>query len=199
MTDSTDFPVTELLRRSKSGDTAARELLFSQLYEPLHRLASKQFSRERNANTLQATALIHETFIQLAGIQEIDWQSRAHFLSIASTMMRRILIDHARTKASQKRFGGTRIDLSSGIASSHDDNVQLIAIDRALQSLNKISPRACQVVEMKYFGGFGFDEIGLALDVSPRTAKRDWDMARKVLYNHLSGSIEEPGTNVAMG
>ena len=192
MSDPKDPPVTELLRRSKSGDQEARELLFSQLYEPLHRLASNQFFREQNAATLQPTALINETFIHLAGIREIDWQSRAHFLSIASTLMRRILIDHARAKASRKRQGGVRVDLSSGIASITNNSVELLAIDNALRRLNEISPRACQVVEMRFFGGFGFEEIALALDVSSRTAKRDWEIARKVLYNHLNGSFEEP-------
>lgn len=178
--------VTLLLKRLSSGDQAAQDELYPLIYSELHRLASIQMAKERRGHTLQPTALLHEAFLCLVQIREIDWVSRGHFFTMAAKVMRRVLISHARAEQAEKRFDPRlKVDLDSEMAVIPTHAPMLIALDSALERLEILSPRAYQLVELKFFGGLSFDEAAQALNVSSRTLKRDWDLAKKVLYREL--------------
>jgi RNA polymerase sigma-70 factor, ECF subfamily len=179
---------TELLRRMSDGDAGAADLLYPRLYRELRRLAASHLSRERPDHTLQPTALLNEAFLNLVKIKEPDWSSKAHFFSLAAKTMRRILIDHARGRQSYKRGGKLkRVDLDGVFEPARDAEPLLIALDEALNRLEAESPRAYRLVELKFFAGLSFDEAALALNVSSRTLKRDWDLAKRWLYRELRG------------
>ncbi len=157
------------------------------VYDELRRLARSFLARERDAHTLQPTALVHEAYVRLVDQTRVNWQNRAHFYGIAANMMRRVLIDHARAHATEKR-GGTAIRLSL-------DDVQipleqrasdLVALDEALEKLSKFDERKCKVVEMRFFAGLADEEIAEVLGVTTRTVLRDWKKARLWLYRELS-------------
>lgn len=178
--------VTLLLKRLSTGDQAARDELYPLIYSELHRLAAAQMARERRGHTLQPTALLHEAFLCLVKIREIDWVSRGHFFTMAAKVMRRVLISHARAEQAEKRFDPRyRVDLDSEQAVLPTRAPVLIALDSALERLEILSPRAYQLVELKFFGGLSFDEAALALNVSSRTLKRDWRIAKQWLYREL--------------
>jgi RNA polymerase sigma-70 factor, ECF subfamily len=179
--------VTQILHEWSKGDANAPQRLMPFVYDELRRRARAFISRERNGHTLQPTALVHEAYVRLVDQTRVDWQNRAHFYSIAASMMRRVLIDHARAHATEKR-GGTAIRLSL-------DDVQLpveeraaslLALDEALNSLSLINVRWSKVVEMRFFGGLKDEEIAEVLGVTSRTVLRDWKKARLWLYRALS-------------
>ena len=183
--DSTD-EVTALLHALRRGDEPAREKLFRVVYAELHRLARSYMRRERANHTLQPTALINEAYIRLADAS-IDWESRAHFIQIAATAMRRILVDHARAHLAEVRGGNMQQvewDEALGVPSARSP--ELIALDDALRRLEAVNARQAKVVELHYIGGLSFEEIGSVLAISPRTAKRDWAMARLWLFREIS-------------
>ncbi len=178
--------VTGLLRRAASGDRTAEGELFTLMYDELRGLAARHLRLERTGHTLQTTALLHEAYLKLIQMREMDWQCRGQFYAIAARMMRRVLIDHARGRRAAKRDGGLqRVDLEAVAALSPDDPDEILAIDRALDRLREKSRRASQLVEMKFFGGLSFEEVALALGISERTAKRDWQTAKAWLYREL--------------
>jgi RNA polymerase sigma factor (TIGR02999 family) len=178
--------VTALLRRLSEGDTAARDQLFTTVYQELRRLARRTMRAERSDHTLQATALVHEAFLRLAGSNAISWEDRRHFFAVAAQTMRRILVDHARTLKAVKRDGGQRADLTPNIAINEENVDDILAVDEALDRLQVIDLRQSQVVELRYFAGLSNDETAAVLGVNPRTVKRDWQMARAWLHSRLS-------------
>ncbi|QQR73995.1 MAG: sigma-70 family RNA polymerase sigma factor [Holophagales bacterium] len=179
--------VTGLLQAWRSGDAQAAESLLARTYADLKRLAAAQLRRERSTHTLQATALVHETFLRLLGQQQVNWRDRAHFFGLAATMMRRILVDHARARLARKRQqpeaeGGLSIT-AGGIPA-----VDLLDLDRALTRFATEHPRQGRVVELRYFADLDIEEIGVCLDLSPATVKRDWAFARAWLKAELAST-----------
>ncbi len=159
------------------------------VYDELRRLAQGQLRRERVAHTLQPTALVHEAYLRVIDQDQVDWESRAHFLAIAAKVMRQVLIDHARRRGAQKR-GGEWQRITIGKAESSQDReeeVDLIALDDALKKLAEMDERKSRVVELRFFGGLSMPEVATALNVSQRTAEADWYMARAWLRAEIEG------------
>ena len=178
--------VTELLVAWSQGDERALEALTPLVYGELRRLAYAYMRQERPGHTLQSTALVHEAFLRLID-QRVQWNSRAHFFGIAAQMMRRILVDHAKAQAAAKRGAGTpRLELEEQLAEAPRRDVDLLALDEALDRLTKIDPQRSRIVEMRFFGGLSNDEAALVLGISPATVQRQWSGARAWLYHELS-------------
>jgi RNA polymerase sigma factor (TIGR02999 family) len=178
--------VTELLRRMHAGESEAADKLVPLIYDDLRRIAALQLRRERDNHTLQPTAIVHEVFIRLSAGQNIDWQNRAHFFAVASRVMRRILVDHARSCKSLKRGGPLRpVRLDEAFQYATERSLELLALDDALDQLAKLSPRQSRGVEMRFFGGLREEEIAVLQGVSLRTVKRDWRLARAWLSSQL--------------
>ena len=179
--------VTALLQQIRQGDRAAESDLIPLIYNQLQAIARRQMAHERPDHSLQATILVHEAFLRLVGDSQIDWSNRAHFFALASRVMRRMLVDHARAANAQKRPGPRqKVELDSALVFVEAQAADVVALDQALDRLAAWDARQCRVVEMHFFGGLGFEEIGEVLSISPRTAKRDWSMARAWLYRELS-------------
>jgi RNA polymerase sigma factor (TIGR02999 family) len=175
--------VTRILASVRAGDRAALDRLFPLVYEQLRDLARRQLRRGSGSDTLQATGLVHEAYLKLAGADALDAENRAHFLAIAARAMRQILVDRARARFAQKRSGGwERTTLSDGAAAVDIDTGDLIALAEALDQLE---PRQRQVVEYRFFAGMEEQEIATALGVSDRTVRRDWIKARAWLFHTL--------------
>ena len=171
--------VTRILARVRSGDDAARAELFEIVYEQLQRLAAGMLRSERVGHTLQATALLHEAWIKLADLERAAPKDRSHFMAIAARSMRQILVDHARRKKADKRGGDwDRITLDAALANLEGRELDLLAMEEALERLAAQDARKARVVELRFFGGLAMPEIAEALDVSVRTAEGDWYMAR---------------------
>lgn len=179
--------VTNLLIQLTRGDRGAEERLMPLVYAELRRMAASRLRRERADHTLQATALVNETYLRLIEIDTIDWQSRSHFFALAAKLMRRILVDHARARRARKR-GGSResINLDDVLVFTTPRSEQMIALDDALNRLGTYDPRQGQIVELRFFGGLSEEEIAAHLGISARTVKRDWRMAKAWLYKELS-------------
>lgn len=179
--------VTELLQRFAHGDKQAEADLLLRVYRELRGIAKRHLSSERYGHTLQPTALVHEAYLRLIGKTDVEWQNRSHFFAIASQTMRRILVDYARERNAAKRGGSARIlniDDALSISPEHCDLVE--ELDAALGDLEKVSPRQARVVELRFFGGLTEEEIAAVLEISTRTVKRDWRIARAWLYEKLS-------------
>ena len=182
---STNGQVTQLLKAMRDGDRQAAQDLLPMVYAELHRLAQAYMRRERSDHTLQATALINEAYMRLAG-EEIDWQNRAHFIGVSAQVMRRVLVDYARAHRAEQRGGGfQRVEMQEDLAISPQTLEQVQQIDELLEKLEKEKPRQARVVELRYFGGLSFEEIATLLGVTARTAKGDWALARIWLLEHL--------------
>ena len=180
--------VTELLLAWARGDRFALDELVPIVHQELRRLARLQLRGERNNHTLQTTALVNEAFIRLVDLRRIRWQDRSHFLSLSARLMRRILVDHARSRNYQKRGGGAvNVTLDDVLVASPDRGADLVALDDALESLARVDPRKSQVVEMRFFGGLSVEETAEALKVSPETVLRDWRLAKVWLLREVSG------------
>jgi RNA polymerase sigma factor (TIGR02999 family) len=180
--------VTELLIGWSKGDRSALDDMLPLVYEELRRLAGHHLSRERKDHTLQATALVHEAYMRLVNQREVDWKNRAQFFGIASEMMRRILVNHARDRAVSKRGGDAqRVSLSIADQSFQAHDPDLLALDEALKKLASRDIRKSRVVELKFFGGLTNEEIAELLQISDATVKREWMVARAWLYRALSG------------
>jgi RNA polymerase sigma factor (TIGR02999 family) len=155
----------------------------------LRRLARGFMARERRDHTLQATALVNEVFIRMTGARRVRWQDRAHFISVSARLMRRVLVDHARSRGYKKRGGSVRrVTLTDGLAVTPGPNVELLELDRALDALAAVDPRKSRVIELRYFGGLTVEETASVLEVSPDTVKRDWRLAKLWLLNALEGT-----------
>ena len=178
--------VTGLLHAWRAGDPQAGEKLFARIYDELKRIAAAQLRGERPGHTLQPTAIVNEAFLRLMRQQGIDWRDRAHFFGLASTMMRRVLVDHARARNRLKRRSDETP--TAFLATSGDTpQAELIDLDRALVRFAERYPRQTQMVEMRYFAGLEIEEIAACLDLSPATVKRDWQFARAWLVAELAG------------
>jgi RNA polymerase sigma factor (TIGR02999 family) len=172
--------VTVLLQQISAGDSNAADKLIPLVIEELRRLARAQLARERPGHTLQPTALVNEAYLRLASDQARDWRNRAHFIGVSASVMRRILIDHARRKKALKRGGAeqekTQAEDYAGF--SYEQADELVALGVALDRLDKMNPRQRQIVELRYFGGLSVEESAEVLKISPVTVKRDWFAAR---------------------
>lgn len=187
MDSSASADVTQLLIAWSNGDQAARERLMSVVYEELHRLARRYMRNESPGHTLQTSALVNEAFIRLVGQKNVHWQNRSHFFGIAAQMMRRILVDYARSRNFAKRGGGAvKLSLEEGLIVSEERSEQVVAVHEALEGLAKIDPRQSQIVELKFFGGLSNEETGEVLDVSAGTVARDWTMAKAWLRREIT-------------
>ena len=180
--------MTQLLRAWTGGSDQALEALLPLVEGELRRLARGYLARERKEHTLQTTALVNEAFVRLVDARSIPWQDRAHFLGIAARLMRRVLVDHARTREYRKRGGDLqRVSLDEAMVVSRDLDVNLLALDRALDRLAEADPRKVRVIEMRFFGGLTVEETAEALQVSTDTVKRDWRLAKLWLLRDLEG------------
>lgn len=180
--------LTELLQNWSDGDRAAADQALPLVYDELHRIANALFRRERRRHTLQATALVHEAFLQLSKQPGLQWRSRTHFLGFAAHVMRRVLVVHARERRAQKRGGGmTRVTLDDASELGLSVAPDLIALDQALHDLEQVDPRKTAIVELRFFGGLTIDESATLLGVSPVTVSREWRKARAWLYRQLVG------------
>ena len=179
--------VTNLLIQLRHGNRDAESRLMPLVYTELRRLAGRYMRGERPGHTLQATALVHEAYLRLVGQKDVDWQNRAHFFGVAANLMRRILVDHARTKLAKKRGGDDqRVSLDEAMLVQSKAHPQLLALDEALDRLAKRDPRQARVVDLRYFGGLNDEETAEVLGISVRTVKRDWNVARAWLYQQLN-------------
>ena len=178
--------VTQLLRDWRAGDQAAFERLLPLVYDELRRLAGHYLRGERQGHTLQSAALVHEAYLQLLG-QEIDWQNRAHFLGVAAQAMRRVLVDYARSRNYQKRGGQVaHVEIEAAATVALAQAGELVALDDALQGLEKLDPRKSRVVELRYFGGLSVEETAEVLGISVPTVVRDWNTAKAWLRREMS-------------
>jgi RNA polymerase sigma-70 factor, ECF subfamily len=179
--------VTEMLARARAGDSSALANVFPLIYDELRRLARLQLRREPDGHTLSPTALVHEAYMRLIDYSRIEWTGRAHFLAVAATAMRRILVDHARGHRSVKRGGMLRrVSIDSVELGTEDRAELLIAIDDALGRLKEVDARQAQVVECRFFGGMTEEETAEALGIGLRTAKRDWAKAKSWLHKEIA-------------
>jgi RNA polymerase sigma-70 factor (ECF subfamily) len=179
--------ITRLLREWSAGSEQALESLIPLVYDELHRAAHFHMAREAPDNTLQTTALVHEVYLRLTGGAPVDWQDRAHFQAVCATLMRRILIDLARARTTQKRGGSVEhLPLDDEILVSNTPRVDLLALDDALKALAAVDERQARVVELRFFGGLDVRETAEVLHVSPETVHRDWRLAKEWLQRELA-------------
>ncbi len=187
MSKSGNQDVTQLLREWSQGDSAALDALIPLVYAELRRVARHYLQRERSDHTLSSTALVHEAYLRLVKQTDVSWQNRAHFFGIASQMMRRILVDHARRHAYAKRGGGTiTLALDDALAVAEKREIDLVALDDALAGLAKLDQRQSRLVELRFFGGLSIEETSEVLGVSAPTVKRDWASARAWLFREMN-------------
>jgi RNA polymerase sigma factor (TIGR02999 family) len=199
-------PVTQLLAQWRDGDERAFAQLSALMYEELRQLAQRHLRRERSNHTMQKTALVNEAFMRLVGQQSVDWQSRAHFIGLASKLMRRVLVDYARARLADKRGGGVGVLSLDEMAAPEADEApdttptalqhldahtqeEVSAIDQALVRLEQIDARQAQIVEMRYFGGLTVEQTAEAIGISEATIKREWTLARAWLRRELGKSF----------
>jgi len=192
--------VTRLLQQWADGDAAALESLWPMVYDDVRRLARRQMAGERGDHTLQGTALVNEAFIRLAGQRAVQWQNREQFLSLASQIMRRVLVDYARQRSAQRRGDGVQplslqdtwaaleVDKAQGTDAFNDERVDVLAIDAALKRLEQFDAAQGQIVELRYFGGLTLEETATVAGISLASVKREWAMARAWLRRELAGA-----------
>jgi RNA polymerase sigma factor (TIGR02999 family) len=180
--------VTQLLLKWSNGDQEARDQLMPLVYSELHRLAHHYLRRERPAHTLQTTALVHEAYLRLIGVEDVRWQDRNHFLSLAASLMRRILVEYARSHHASKRGGGLKLSFDEAVHLLQARVADLVALDDALTALASIDPRQSRIVELRFFGGLTVEETADVLGISCRTVKREWSVARAWLHRELAKS-----------
>ncbi len=188
--ESSNTPnITELLVAWKQGDQDALAQLTPLVYRELHRLAHGYLAGERRGHMLQTTALVNEAFMRLIDWQQVEWQNRAHFFGVSATLMRHILVQFAREQKAAKRGGdGIQVSLAEAAAISPQRNPDLIALDDALTTLEKLDPRQARTVELRFFGGLSLEEAAEVLRVSVSTVRRDWRMAQAWLHQQLSAT-----------
>ncbi len=185
----TQGEITQLLAEWGDGDPTALERLMPVVFEDLHRMALSHFAREGPGHTLQPTAVISEVYLKLLDSRTVRWQNRAQFFGHASQLMRRILVDHARSRLTDKRGGMVpKIPLADALDEAEEKSIDLMALDDALRDLEVLEPRQAKIVELRFFGGLTGEEIGEILKISQRTVKRDWRMARIWLFERINPS-----------
>ncbi len=180
--------LTVLLNAVSTGDETAPNKLLPLVYEDLRRLAHAYFANEKQEHTLQATALVHEAYIRLVNWENVSWQNRAHFFAVAAEVMRKILIDHARTKNTAKRFGGQKILLDDAISFSNAKELDLVKLEEALQTLENLDKRQAKIVELRFFGGLSIPETAYILKISETTVKREWTFAKAWFQRELTNN-----------
>lgn len=185
MSISNKTELTILLNEVGAGVENAPERLLEMVYDDLRKLAGAYMKNERGDHTLQATALVHEAFIRLVDWENVTWENRAQFFAVAAEVMRKVLIDHARQRNARKRTGGQRIELSEAVSFSGEKEFDLLALEDALQSLEKIDSRQAKIVEMRFFGGLSIEETAYVLKVSETTVKREWTFAKAWFQREL--------------
>jgi RNA polymerase sigma-70 factor (ECF subfamily) len=179
--------VTGLLREWVGGNQQALADLTPLVYAELRHLAASYLRRERQGHTLQPTALVHEAYMRLVDQNQPNWENRSHFYGVAARLMRQILVDHARRKQADKRVG-QRVSLDEAVSFQKEHNQDLVALDSGLNALEKLDPRKCKAVELRYFGGLSLDEIARMLDLSPATVRRDIKMAEAWLHREMQSA-----------
>ena len=180
--------ITHLLLAWGQGDQAALEALMPLVYDELRKVAARHLRGQRPGHTLQTTALVNEAYLRLIDASQVQWQNRAHFFAVAAHLMRRILVDFARTRNYQKRGGGVQpVSLDEAMIVAPERGADLLALDEALTRLQALNARQAQVVELRYFGGLSEEETAEALKISVRTVRRDWNFARVWLHRELTG------------
>lgn len=185
--------VTELLHAWRAGRAGACEALLDRIYLELKKIAGSQLRGERSSHTLQTTALVHEAYLKLLDQRAVDWRDRAHFFGLAATMMRRVLVDHARARNAKKRSAEDGLNPIT-IAAKHAPETDLLDLDRSLTLFAERYPRQTRVVEMRYFAEMEVEEIAACLDISPATVKRDWQFARAWLRSRLAAGDSAAAT-----
>jgi RNA polymerase sigma-70 factor (ECF subfamily) len=180
------FMITELLRKWSGGDESALDQLMPLVHRELHDIARRHMAHERGDHTLQATALIHETYLRLVDGAGVSWQDRAHFLAVCARVMRRILVDHARARAAQKRGrGDAKVPFDESLVVTDEPRQDFVLLDDALEALAKFDTRKSRVVELRFFGGMTVDETAAVLSISGDTVMRDWQFARVWLHREM--------------
>jgi RNA polymerase sigma factor (TIGR02999 family) len=189
-----DKDITTLLLDWSGGNRAALDELMPLIYAEFRQLATRALSRERPNHTLQSTALAHELYLKLIDQKRAQWRDREHFFAMASQIIRRILVDHARRLHAQRRGGlDTRITLDEAIAPQQDRDLNLVELDNALEALSQIDSQQARIIELRFFGGLSIEATGRILGVSPSTVNREWNLARAWLYRELSRSADASG------
>ena len=178
-------PVSELLVRWRAGDQEALEKLVPLVYKELREIAHYHLRRERPGHTLQSAALVHEAYLRLADQKPFEADNRAHFLAVASRLMRQILVDYARSHAAAKRGADLRVELDAAMILPQERNAEVIALDEALKTLSQIDEQQGQIVEMRFFGGLSIEEICEVLGISRSTVKREWNVAKAWLVREM--------------
>lgn len=189
MSDAASADVAHLLRELSAGRSDALDRLLPIVYDELRNIAHGQLRRERSAGTLSTTALVHEAYLRLIGVQGVVWQDRAHFCGVAARVMRRVLVDYARARQRAKRGGAAvRVPLSDDVAVSPELSADLLDLEEALARFESVSARGCRVVECRCFAGLSLEETAVALQTSVATVKREWAFSRAWLNRELSGA-----------
>lgn len=189
--------VTRLLAGWRRGDADARDRLIAAVYAELRSVAGRQLNQERCDHTLQPTALVHEAYQRLIGLDRIDWQNRAHFIGVAARLMREILVDHARRRNAAKRDGGERVGMTQLDLLAGGEAVDVADLNDALERLEHLDPGLGRLVELRYFGGLTIEETAQVLGSSPATVKRQWQTARVWLFEALADGARTPGDDAA--
>ena len=194
MNQSLSHPVSELLVRWKAGDPEALEALVPLVYKELRDIARRHLRRERPGHTLQSAALVHEAYLRLLDQRPFDTENRAHFLAVASRLMRQILVDYARGHGAAKRGADRIVDLETSLVIPQMQSTDVVALDDALKDLTRLDQQQGQIVELRFFGGLATEEIAEVLDISPSTVKRDWNVAKAWLTRQMKkGKHGGPG------
>jgi len=180
--------VTGILLKWREGDEAALDQLMPIVHGELRRIARRCMAGQRVGHSLQATALVNEAYLRLLDVQQVNWQNRAHFLAMSARLMRRILVDFARSKGYQKRGGGAvKVTFDEGLPVAAEPALDLVALDDALETLARMDERKSRVIELRFFGGMSVEETATVLAVSPETVMRDWKLAKAWLMRELRG------------
>jgi RNA polymerase sigma-70 factor (ECF subfamily) len=179
--------ISRLLRAWSDGDQSALQGLTSIVYGELRRLAHYYMEGERSGHSLQTTALVNEAYVRLVDYKRMKWQNRAHFFAVSAQVMRRILVDHARSHNVKRGVGVPHVSLEEVAVVSGDRTADLVALDDAMNALARLDPRKVQIIEMRFFGGLSLEETAEVLKVSPATVRRDWSIAKFWLYRELGG------------
>jgi RNA polymerase sigma factor (TIGR02999 family) len=191
--DSRSAEITNLLKAWSDGNETALGRLAEHVYPELRLMARRYMKNEAQGNTLQATALVHEVYLRLVDVTSVDWHARAQFFAIAAQIMRRVLVDAARRRGARRRDGAaSKVNLDESAILSPEPDPSTLALDEALTAFSQVAPRQARVVELRYFGGMTEEEIVAALNISPRTVRRDWHFARAWLLRELSHTAEKP-------
>lgn len=191
MGDAQAEGITRLLRAWAAGDASALDRVFPDVYAELQRIAGNRFRARSLGRTIDPTSLVHEAYLRLSRSQPVEWQNRTHFFAVAATLMRRILVDHARARDAAKRGGGMSVTLSEPTDRSAVLSAELLDIDAAMNELAVLDSQQARIVEMRFFGGLSIEETAVTLGISPATVKRDWAVAKTWIRRRLTAKEQD--------